>query len=99
MGEIPNFITSSDWANISGLLFPFWVLLGAVLGFAGSMVLAHAVIPSLHTTRELPNPMIVRLRPPLYLSAGLFAAIAALAISLIVARIGILSEIFHFGLV
>ena len=99
MGEIPNFITSSDWANISGLLFPFWVLLGSVLGFAGSMALAHAVIPSLHTTRELPNPMIIRLRPPLYLSAAFFAAIAALAISLIIARVGILSEIFEFGLV
>ena len=99
MGENPNFITSSDWANISGLLPPFWALLGAVLGFAGSMLFAQAVIPSLATARDLPSPRLLKLRTPLYLSAAVFLALAISMVVVIFDRVGILGEIFHFGFI
>jgi hypothetical protein len=99
MGQIPSFITSADWANISGLLAPFWVLFGAVLGFASSMLFAQAVIPSLATARALPSPHLVKLRTPLYLSAAIFLALAIFMVVVIFDRVGILGEIFHFGFI
>ena len=99
MGDIPRYITSADWANLSRLLFPLWRLVGGVFGFAGSMLLAHAVIPSLATSRDLPDPRLVKLRPPLYLGAALFLLLAIFAVTLIVDRVGVLREIFRFRIV
>ena len=99
MGVIPEYITSSDWANLSGLLFPLWGLLGAVFGFAGSMLLAHGVIPSLAANRDLPDPRLVKLRPPLYLSAALSLLLAMLMVVVIFDRVGVLGEFFHQRLI
>ena len=94
VGETAKFITSSDWAAISGLLTPFWVLLGAMLGLAFSMLLAQGMIPSLKASRDLPDPRLARLRQPLYGTAVLFFALAVAMVVVIVARVDILGEIF-----
>lgn len=99
MGEVSRYITSADWANISGFLFPLWGLVFGVFGFAGSMLLAHGVIPSLAATRDLPDPRLLKLRPPLYLSAIAFLALAVVMVFVIVARVEFLGEIFRFRLV
>ncbi len=99
MGEIAKFVTSSDWAAIGGLLTPFWVLLGAVLGLALSMLLAQGMIPSLKATRDLPDPRLASLRPPLYGAAVLFFALAVAMVLVIVARVGTLEDIFSDRLI
>ena len=99
MGEVARYITTADWANISGLLFPLWGLVFAVFSFAGSMLLAHAVLPSLAATRDLPDPRLLMLRPPLYISAVAFLALAVLMMLVLIARVVNLSEIFPFHLV
>ena len=99
MGDIPKFVTTSDWAALSGLLIPFWFLVIVVVGFAGSMLLAHGMIPSLANTRELPDPRIAKLRPLLYLSAAGFLVLIVITVAIIASRLGIISDIFAFRLV
>ena len=99
MGELPEFITTSDWANLSGLLIPFWVLLFSVSGLAGSLLLAQAVIPSLATTRELPDPRLLKLRRPLYLSAAAFLGLSIFLLIVIFVRVSILGEFFDLRLI
>lgn len=99
MEDLPRLMTSTDWAAISGLLIPFWVLFVAVIGFAGSMLLAHGMIPSLAMSRELPTPALTRLRPPLYTVALLCFLLAVTMVVAIVQRIGILSSVFDSRLV
>jgi hypothetical protein len=96
MGEVPNYITSADWANTRGLLFPLWVLLGSVLGFAGSMLISFGVIPSLAASGDLPDPRLVRLRPPLFVSSALFFVVAVTAVVVIFLRVGDLNSILKF---
>jgi len=99
MGEIPEFLTTSDWANLSGLLIPFWGLLFSVIAFASSLLLAQAVIPSLATTRDLPDPRLVKLRPPQYLGAAAFFGLAIFMVVVIFTRVGILDKFFDFRLI
>ena len=99
MEDLPRFMTSADWAAVSGLLFPFWVLFVAVVGFAGSILLAHGMIPSLAMSRELPTPALTRLRPPLYTLAILCLLLAVTMVVAIVQRIGIMSSVFDSRLV
>ena len=99
MDEVSRYITTADWTNISRFLFPLWGLVLAAFGFAGSMLLAHGVIPSLATTRDLPDPRIAKLRPPLYLAAAAFLALGVFMVVLLVTRIGVVGEVFPRWLV
>ena len=99
MGEISEFITTSDWASLSGLLIPFWVLLIGAIGLAGSVLLAHGVIPSLATTRELPDPRLLKLRQPLYLSAAAFLGLSIFLVIVILTRMDALEGFFDLRLI
>jgi hypothetical protein len=94
MGEIPNYITASDWAALGGLLTPFWIIAIGIFGFAGNMLFAQAIIPSLKATGELPDPRIVKLRPPLYAAAIASLALAISAVFVMFSRVGLLGEIY-----
>ncbi|MBI2872713.1 MAG: hypothetical protein HYY00_05950 [Chloroflexi bacterium] len=80
----PQFITSADWNNLGRLLTMLWLFVAAVVGLAGSFLLAHAVIPSLLTTGELEEwtPRLQRLRPVLYAAAILFLVLAAVILAI-----------------
>jgi hypothetical protein len=99
MGDIPKFVTTSDWAALSGLLIPFGVLVVLVFGLAGSMLFAHGLIPSLAGTRELPDPRLAKLRPLLYLSAAGFLVLIVITVAIIFSRLGVINDIFAFRLV
>ena len=99
MDEIPRYVTSADWADIGSLLVPFWVLVFAVLGFAGSMLLAQAVIPSLKDSRDLPDPRLASLRPPLYLGAVAFLALVVMMVVAIADRLDVIGDLFPRWLV
>ena len=99
MDEVSRYVTTADWNNISRFLFPLWGLVFAAFGFAGSMLLAHGVIPSLSDTRELPDPRMARLRPPLYLVAIAFLALGAFMVVLLVTRLEVVGDVFPRWLV
>ena len=50
----PDQVTSADWANIHNWLTLLWIYFFVVIGFAFTMLIAHAWIPSMLMTRQLP---------------------------------------------
>lgn len=67
-------ITHSDWVRISEVIAHLWIVLGLVAGSVGMYLLAHAMIPSLVFTGDIPKIWGWRLRAPLY--GALFSTVA-----------------------
>ena len=96
-GPDPSFITQADWKQLGELLVPLWMILGSVLGFAFTMLLAHGMIPSLAATRDVPAHLAMKARPPLYGAALVFFALLIFSIVLFVNRLDVLTSIFYRG--
>ena len=76
MTEIdPLPLTSADWDQVQTTLVYLWILWLAVITAALSMLVAHAVIPSLATTGHI-GPQVERVRPVFYGVAALAAAVS-----------------------
>ncbi len=74
MFDDPKALTSVEWNNIHLFLQWFWIYFPLVVTFAITLLVAHALIPSLVITGHLPESM-QRLRVPLTGFAALvFAA-------------------------
>ena len=74
MFDDPKALTSVEWNNIHQFLQWFWIYFPIVVTFAITMLIAHALIPSLVITGHLPEST-QRLRVPLTGFAALvFAA-------------------------
>ncbi len=79
MTEIdPQSLTSADWDQIQTTLVYLWVLWLSVIAMALSLLVAHAVIPSLATTGHIGSG-VERVRPIFYVAAAIAAAIAIFA--------------------
>ncbi len=80
MFDDPKGLTSANWNDIHVWLTLFWIYFPLVLTFALSMLTAHAIIPSLIITGQLP-PSASRLKAPLtgFAFLVLIAAIVILA--------------------
>lgn len=72
----PAFITSLDWSAIGKLLMSLWLFVISAVGFGFAFLMAHAIVPSLLETGELPKRA-RRARPSLYLGAIIALALAA----------------------
>ena len=78
MFDDPEALSSANWNDIHIWLTYFWIYVPLVLTFALAMLTAHAIIPSLIITGQLPTSA-GRLKLPLTLfSVLVFAAAAAL---------------------
>ena len=74
MFDDPNALTSVEWNNIHNFLMWFWIYFPIVVTFALTLLAAHAIIPSLVNTGQLPESA-QRLRVPLTgFAVMLFAA-------------------------
>ena len=96
-GPDPAYITSADWAAISDLLQTLWQILGSTLGFGGSMLLAHGMVPSLVNSRDLPAGLGKKVRPPLYFAGLAFLAMGLLSAYQFADRIGVITGIYNRG--
>ena len=96
-GPDPAFITSADWKNVSELLAALWLILGSALGFGGSMLLAHGMIPSLVSTRDLDAGVARRARPPLYVAGLAFLALALWSVLTFVDRLDAITNVYYRG--
>jgi len=74
----PQSLTSADWDQIQTTLVYLWLLWLSVIAMALSLLVAHAVIPSLATTGHI-GPRVERVRPIFYMAAAAAAAIALFA--------------------
>ena len=90
----PAFVTNEIWHNISGMLRFLWVYVFFIIGFALNLLIAHAIIPSLVGSGQIPE-RIANLRPVFYLASGgaLVFALAALVISML--QVGIVTDVFN----
>lgn len=79
----PEVITTAIWADISWVLRFLWLFWLFIIGFALHMLLAHALIPSLVSSGQLPESF-GRVRPMIYLGGlgALFLAIIFLVVSI-----------------
>ncbi|MBI2172330.1 MAG: hypothetical protein HYU30_10025 [Chloroflexi bacterium] len=69
----PAYITTDIWHDLSTALRFIWLYVFLILGFVSNFLIAHAVIPSLASTHQIPE-RIVKLRALVYLIA--FGALA-----------------------
>ena len=69
----PNFVTRQDWADIGEFLLALLFVPGLMIVFAFSMLIAHALIPSLIKSGHIPEDL-AKVRRVLYTVA--FAALA-----------------------
>lgn len=97
MSGDPAFITQADWKAVSELLRPIWMILGSNLGLAFSLLLAHGAIPSMATTRHLPQATAARARPPLYAAAAVFLVLSLFSVTVLITRLDVVSTIFYRG--
>ncbi len=83
MFDDPKSLTSSNWNDIHIWLTLMWIYIPVILTFALSMLTAHAIIPSLIITGQLP-PSASRLKVPLTAFAFLvlIAAVIILALAM-----------------
>ncbi|MDA1127267.1 MAG: hypothetical protein O2913_01030 [Chloroflexi bacterium] len=81
MFEDPKALTSAEWHNIHMFLQWFWIYLPIVVTFALTMLTAHALIPSLVNTGQLPESM-QKVRPVLTAFAVLVFAVAVVILVL-----------------
>ena len=94
MVDDPAFITHFNWSELSKLLIFLWLLLIAAVGFAGSILVAHGLIPSLAASRELPDQRLLKLRPLLYGAAAVFLAGAGVIVRLLVSKADVFEDIY-----
>ncbi len=64
----PSFVSNDIWHDLSTMLRFLWVYIFFIIGAAFNFLLAHAVLPSLVNTGQLPA-RIARLRPLFYMGA------------------------------
>ena len=64
----PAFVDNQMWHDLSTMLRFLWVYMLFIIGFAMNFLTAHAIIPSLVASGQLPL-RIARLRPLFYLGA------------------------------
>ena len=51
--------TADQWVQINSGLIWFWAFAACIVVFAANLLLAHAMIPSLVSTRQLPKRVIL----------------------------------------
>ena len=89
----PNVVTSADWAQLWDLLHFLWLTLLFVVGFAGNLLLALAVIPSQVHSGHLPAGAL-RLRPLLLLLALVALVGVALSLATAVSQAEVVGRIY-----
>ena len=72
----PDAINAVDWLLIGKWLTRIWLYFFCIVGFAFTMLTAHAIIPSLVSSGQIPKELAGKLRPPLYGTAVLILAAA-----------------------
>ena len=81
MLEDPKALTSVEWNNIHMFLQWFWIYFPIVVAFGLTLLVAHAVIPSMVSTGQLPEST-QKLRVPLTGVAALLFVAGAIILPL-----------------
>ena len=69
----PSSLSNVQWMEMGSLLISLWLFVGAMIAFAGSILLGHVLIPSLVETKHIPASLL-KLRPAFYITGLIFFA-------------------------
>jgi hypothetical protein len=72
---VPERLTAGSWNDVTTMLIWLWCFVGSMIMFAGNLLLAHGIIPSLTSSRDLPMRY-NSFRPVLFAVSGLFLILA-----------------------
>ena len=90
----PNFIGTGEWSRVFDLVHVLWLLPVGMIGFAFSLLLGLAVVPSLVSTGNLaPGRARLLRRGVLAVSAAAFALLVWIAVT-VADRIDIIKDIY-----
>jgi hypothetical protein len=89
----PNMPNAQDWHQILPLLQDLWLFVLFMVGFAGNLMLSHAVIPSLVGTHHIPQRA-SSLRPILYLVSALSFLVAMYIFYNLSVNLAVIYEIY-----
>lgn len=89
----PSYIDNKIWHDLSTLVRFLGLFFIVINGFVVNFLIAHAIIPSLADSRQLPYKL-VRLRPLFYLNALGILATALVLLALVVINASVVREIF-----
>lgn len=88
-------LTAADWVRLSELVAHLWFFAAALIVTGLTYMLAHAMIPSLMDTGDLPAAVARRMRAPLYAIVALgCVAVIALGVKGTLLALHILPEIY-----
>jgi hypothetical protein len=82
----PDAMNSVDWLEIGKWLTRIWVYFFCIVGFAFTLLTAHALIPSLVSTGHIPKELADRVRPPMYATAVVLLAAIGFFLALTVGK-------------
>ena len=89
----PVYVDNDLWHDLSTMLRFLWLYFLIINGFVVSFLIAHAIIPSLVDSGQLP-PRLARLRPLFYLNALGILVTALVVFLLLVINIDVIGRIW-----
>ena len=89
----PQFITTAAWAGVGEFLTALIVFTVLVIGFAGNLLVAHALIPSLVASEHIPS-RINRIRPIFYLASLALFVGAIILLTITFGLAGVIGDIY-----
>jgi len=88
-------LTAADWVKLSELVAHLWFFTAALVVTGLTYMLAHAMIPSLMDTGDLPAAVARRMRAPLYLIVAMgCVAVVVLVMKATLLALNILPDIY-----
>lgn len=76
--EVPGRITPDQWDQLRMAMVWLWAFTGSMIIVAGSVLVGHGLIPSLASSRDIPERY-MSFRPILFGVAGLFLILGIFA--------------------
>ena len=89
----PQFITAAAWAGVGDFLRALMVFAVLVIAFAGYLLVAHALIPSLVASEHIPNRA-NRIRPIFYLTSLVLLIGAIIFLTITSGLAGVIGDIY-----
>lgn len=90
---VPDRISPNQWDDVTTILVWLWTFVGCMILFAGNLLLAHGIIPSLTSSRDLPMRF-ASLRPIFFAVSGAFLLVAIFCFAMFVINLQVLYDIY-----
>ncbi len=87
-------IATGQWSDLTTTLVYLWTFVGSIVMFAGSLLIGYGIIPSLTSTRDLPEEF-MDFRPVILLVSAFFLLVAIFCFVNFVEHMTVVYDIFN----